>query len=134
LFITLVPGNVCIFKIVFFFFLLDSLQNICPVIIKNNENGLTECEGRQGRINGTFNAILLSNCPDLKVRVDKMFCNSTGQAFDIFCSVLPYDHGTSITLADARELCQKEYETELNTEEDETDFDFDFGETVVDLR
>ena len=99
------------------------LQNICPIIVKNNENGQPECEGRQRRINGTFNAILLSNCPDLKVRTNKMFCNSSGQVFDIFCSVLP-DNGTSITLADAQDLCLKKIETELITEED-------IGETNV---
>jgi hypothetical protein len=93
------------------------LQNICPIIVKNNENGQPECEGRQRRTNGTFNAILFSNCPDMKIRSNQMFCNSSGQVFDIFCSILP-DNGTSITLANAQRLCLKKIETELITEED----------------
>ncbi len=46
-----------------------------------------------------------------------MFCNSSGQVFDIFCSVLP-DDGTSITLADAQDLCLIKIETELIPVED----------------
>jgi hypothetical protein len=107
--------------LIFLKYLVFPLENflhlICPVIVKNIENGQPECEGRQNRINGTSNAILLSNCPDLKIRTNKIFCNSTGQVFDIFCAVLP-DKETSITLADAQDLCLKKIETELIAEED----------------
>ncbi len=44
-----------------------------------------------------------------------MFCNSTGQEFDIFCDVLP-DNGTTITLNDAHDLCLKKNESEFVNE------------------
>ncbi len=53
---------------------------------------------------------MFSNCPDLKIQTNKMFCNSTGLELDIFCDVLP-DKGFSITLADAQDLCLKKFET-----------------------
>jgi hypothetical protein len=102
------------------------LYNICPLIIKNNENGQAECKESQSRTNGTVNPIVWI-CPDPKiVWYNKMFCTSTGQEFDINCDVLP-DNETSITLKDAEELCldledvpeyEYEYDEATTTKED----------------
>ncbi len=58
-----------------------------------------------------------------------MFCNSTGQAFDIFCHILP--DKTTITLADAQDLCFKKIETELIALEDIYETNVEAVDSVV---
>ena len=109
--------------------LIRHFKNICP-IISENKYGDQECEGKLRRINGTFNSGLLKNCSDPRVRSNKIFCNSTGQEFDIFCSVLP-SKTTSITLTQAQDLCRKKFDSETVTVSDTESYDEAETETVA---